>query len=101
MNQEESRTKWLPVSEFDSRTLQTLARNIDAAISNIQREGTRTSNQTSTSAVYRKAWQALLERRVERKINAFHLITPWMGYALVAREQGLAMEDIVRALEVV
>lgn len=55
---EESRTKWLPVSEFDSRTLQTLARNIDAAISNIQREGTRTSNQTSTSAVYRKAWQA-------------------------------------------
>ena len=42
-----------------------------------------------------------LERRVERKIKAFHLITPWMGYALVAREQGLAMEDIVRALEVV
>ena len=42
-----------------------------------------------------------LERRVERKIKAFHLITAWMGYALVAREQGLAMEDIVRALEVV
>jgi len=55
---EESRTKWLPVSEFDSRTLQTLARNIDAEISNIQRGGTRTSNQTSTSAVYRNAWQA-------------------------------------------
>ena len=55
---EESRTKWLPVSEFDSRTLQTLARNIDAEISNIQRGSTRTSNQTSTSAVYRNAWQA-------------------------------------------
>lgn len=54
----ESRTKWLPVSEFDSRTLQTLARNIDAEISNIQRGGTRTSNQTSTSAVYRNAWEA-------------------------------------------
>ena len=55
---EESRTKWLPVSEFNSRTLQTLARNIDAEISNIQRGSTRTSNQTSTSAVYRNAWQA-------------------------------------------
>jgi hypothetical protein len=54
----ESRTKWLPVSEFDSRTLQTLARNIDTEINNIQRGGTRTSNQTSTSAVYRNAWEA-------------------------------------------
>lgn len=54
----ESRTKWLPVSEFDSRTLQTLARNIDTEITNIQRGGTRTSNQTSTSAVYRNAWEA-------------------------------------------
>lgn len=54
----ESRSKWLPVSEFDSRTLQTLARNIDTEITNIQRGGTRTSNQTSTSAVYRNAWEA-------------------------------------------
>ncbi|MBR9761645.1 hypothetical protein GYB43_15170 [bacterium] len=54
----ESRTKWLPVSEFDSRTLQTLARNIDAEINNIQRGGIKTSNQTSTSAVYRNAWEA-------------------------------------------
>ncbi|MDB2429144.1 hypothetical protein OAF13_03230 [Akkermansiaceae bacterium] len=54
----ESRTKWLPVSEFDSRTLQTLARNIDTEINNIQRGGTNTSNQTSTSAVYRNAWEA-------------------------------------------
>ncbi|MDG1070516.1 MAG: hypothetical protein P8P32_02815 [Akkermansiaceae bacterium] len=54
----ESRTKWLPVSEFDSRTLQTLARNIDTEINNIQRGGTKTSNQTSTSAVYRNAWEA-------------------------------------------
>ena len=54
----ESRTKWLPVSEFDSRTLQTLARNIDTEINNIQRRGTNTSNQSSTSAVYRNAWEA-------------------------------------------
>lgn len=54
----ESRTKWLPVSEFDSRTLQTLARNIDTEINKIQRRGTRTSNQTSTSALYRNAWEA-------------------------------------------
>jgi hypothetical protein len=42
-----------------------------------------------------------LQRRAERKIAAFHLITPWLAYALVAREQGLAMDDIVGALAVV
>lgn len=42
-----------------------------------------------------------LQRRAERKIAAFHLITPWLAYALVAREQGLAMDDIVQALAVV
>jgi hypothetical protein len=42
-----------------------------------------------------------LHRRAERKTRAFHLITPWMAYALVAREQGLVMDDIVRALDVV
>ncbi len=41
-----------------------------------------------------------LERRADRKIKAFHLITPWMAYALVAREQGLVMDDIAKALEV-
>ena len=41
-----------------------------------------------------------LQRRAERKINAFQLITPWMAYALVAREQGLVMDDIVKALDV-
>lgn len=44
---------------------------------------------------------AELQRRAERKTRAFHLITPWMAYALVAREQGLEMEAIVDALAVV
>jgi len=42
-----------------------------------------------------------LHRRADRKTNAFQLITPWMAYALVAREQGLVMDDIVKALDVV
>ncbi len=42
-----------------------------------------------------------LQRRAERKISAFHNITPWLAYALVAREQGLPMEEIVEALAVV
>jgi len=29
------------------------------------------------------------------------LMTPWLAYALVAREQGLEMNDIVEALAVV
>ncbi len=41
-----------------------------------------------------------LERRADRKIKAFHLVTPWMAYALVAREQGLVMDDIAKALDV-
>ena len=54
----ESRTKWLPVSEYDSRTLQTLARNLDAEISKIQRGGSNTARRVSTSSVYRDAWEA-------------------------------------------
>ena len=42
-----------------------------------------------------------LHRRADRKIKAFPLITPWMAYALVAREQGLVMDDIAKALDVV
>lgn len=42
-----------------------------------------------------------LERRAERKIRAFHHITPWLAYALVGREQGLEMESIAQALAVV
>ena len=42
-----------------------------------------------------------LHRRADRKIRAFQLITPWMAYALVAREQGLVMDDIAKALDVV
>ena len=42
-----------------------------------------------------------LERRAERKIRAFHHITPWLAYALVGREQGLEMESIADALAVV
>ena len=41
-----------------------------------------------------------LHRRADRKTKAFQLITPWMAYALVAREQGLVMDDIVKALDV-
>ena len=41
-----------------------------------------------------------LQRRADRKIKAFHLVTPWMAYALVAREQGLVMDDITKALDV-
>ncbi len=44
---------------------------------------------------------AELHRRADRKTKAFQLITPWMAYALVAREQGLVMDDIVKALDVV
>ena len=42
-----------------------------------------------------------LQRRVDRKLKTFHIITPWMAYALVAREQGLPMDDIVKALDAV
>ena len=42
-----------------------------------------------------------LQRRVDRKLKTFHIITPWMAYALVAREQGLPMGDIVKALDAV
>jgi hypothetical protein len=42
-----------------------------------------------------------LRRRAERKQAAFDLITPWLAYALVAREQGLEMNGIVDALAVV
>ena len=42
-----------------------------------------------------------LQRRVDRKLKTFHIITPWMAYALVAREQGLPMHDIVKALDAV
>lgn len=42
-----------------------------------------------------------LHRRAQRKQAAFDLITPWLAYALVAREQGLPMNDIVDALAVV
>ncbi len=42
-----------------------------------------------------------LKRRAERKIAAFHHITPWLSYALVAREQGLEMNDIADALAVI
>jgi len=42
-----------------------------------------------------------LSRRAERKQAAFDLITPWLAYALVAREQGLEMNEIVEALAVV
>ena len=42
-----------------------------------------------------------LERRAERKIRAFHHITPWLAYALVGREQGLEMKSIAEALAVV
>ena len=42
-----------------------------------------------------------LQRRVDRKLKTFHIITPWMAYALVAREQGLPIDDIVKALDAV
>lgn len=42
-----------------------------------------------------------LTRRAERKQAAFDLMTPWLAYALVAREQGLEMNGIVEALAVV
>lgn len=45
--------------------------------------------------------QQELQRRAERKQAAFDLMTPWLAYALVAREQGLEMNDIVEALAVV
>ena len=42
-----------------------------------------------------------LQRRADRKQKVFHHITPWLALALVAREQGLDMVEIVDALAVV
>ena len=42
-----------------------------------------------------------LQRRVDRKLKTFPIIPPWMAYALVAREQGLPMAAIVKALDAV
>lgn len=42
-----------------------------------------------------------LQRRADRKLKVFHHITPWLALALVAREQGLDMAEIVEALAVV
>ena len=39
-----------------------------------------------------------IERRVLRKKSALGFVTAWMCIALVAREQGLEMEDITQAL---
>ena len=38
------------------------------------------------------------ERRIQRKKNALSFVTVWMCIALVAREQGLEMKDIIDAL---
>jgi len=54
----ETRSKWLPVSEYDSRTLQTLARNINTELKSIQRNISSPSRQESASVLYRKAWEA-------------------------------------------
>ena len=42
-----------------------------------------------------------IQRRADRKQKVFHHITPWLALALVAREQGLDMVEIVEALAVV
>ena len=39
-----------------------------------------------------------IERRVTRKKSALGFVTGWMCIALVAREQGLEMDDITKAL---
>jgi hypothetical protein len=39
-----------------------------------------------------------IERRVQRKKSALSFVTVWMCIALVAREQGLEMDDIIQAL---
>ena len=39
-----------------------------------------------------------IERRIQRKKNALSFVTVWMCIALVAREQGLEMKDIIGAL---
>ena len=39
-----------------------------------------------------------IERRVARKKSALSFVTGWMCIALVAREQGLEMDDITKAL---
>ena len=40
-----------------------------------------------------------IERRTQRKKQALGMVSEWMCLALVAREQGLAMNDIVDALK--
>jgi len=40
-------------------------------------------------------------KRCERKMNAFSAMTAWLGFALIAREQGLDMNEIINALSVV
>ena len=39
-----------------------------------------------------------IERRIQRKKSALSFVTVWMCIALVAREQGLEMKDIIDAL---
>jgi len=39
-----------------------------------------------------------IERRIQRKKSALSFVTVWMCIALVAREQGLEMKDIIGAL---
>tara|TARA_B100001250_G_scaffold407123_1_gene427371 strand:+ start:1332 stop:1922 length:591 start_codon:yes stop_codon:yes gene_type:complete len=39
-----------------------------------------------------------IERRIQRKKSALRFVTVWMCIALVAREQGLEMKDIIGAL---
>lgn len=61
----ESRTKWLPVSELNTKDLKSLATIIDAEIGSIKRQGMRSVRDASTSEIYRKGWAAASAGNVE------------------------------------
>ena len=43
--------------------------------------------------------KAELNRRLERKISALEYITPWMALALIAKELGLKMDEIISVFQ--
>jgi len=88
-----------PSSPSEQPSPRSTARDMDASISDDPRARL---TQRVAKFIARQSGLSMdeLQRRAERKTRAFHLITPWMAYALVAREQGLVMDDIVQSLDV-
>ncbi len=54
----ESKTKWLPVNEMDTKNLKTLEANLNAEINTIQRQASRSAKGASSGQIYREGWEA-------------------------------------------